>query len=177
VFISDLGRRALTTHRLLGQLMIAAGLGEAHLTAFATSGVGLELKLASAGTGARLGLFASGFLRVEHDPRNGKTFSRVGIGYALIWIATAAEPPRVHLRPPALVLPEPPSPGRYRVLFAGADANPCVTILTEDRAGRMRLASSSGRTRRRSAGETRAVIYSYVSWILSKSDYFVGNFT
>jgi hypothetical protein len=72
VFISDLGRRALTTHRLLGQLMIAAGLGAAHLAAFATNGVGLELKLTSAGTGARLGIFASGLLRVEHDPRNGK---------------------------------------------------------------------------------------------------------
>ena len=48
MFISDPGRQALTTHRLLGQLMIAAGLGAAHLTAFATSGIGLELKLASA---------------------------------------------------------------------------------------------------------------------------------
>ena len=51
-------------------------------------------------------------------------------------------------------------------LFAGPDANPCVRSLTEDRlltSRRMRLASSSGRTCRRSARETPGAGHSYVS--------------
>lgn len=114
MYISDLGRRALTTHRLLGQLMIAAGLGAAHLTAFATSGVGRELKLASAGTGARLGLFASGgFLRVEHDPRNGTNVLARRHLLRTDLDRDSRRTARVHLRPPALVLPQPPSPNRH----------------------------------------------------------------
>ena len=29
-------------------------------------------------------------MQVEHDPNTGKAFTRAGIGYALIWIATIA---------------------------------------------------------------------------------------
>jgi hypothetical protein len=90
VFISDLGRRAVTTHRLLRPLMIAGGAGAAYLTAFATSGSGLALEMAGVGAGALLGLLAAGFMRVEYDQRSGTTFSQAGTGYALVWIATAA---------------------------------------------------------------------------------------
>jgi hypothetical protein len=90
VLLSDLGHRAVTTHRLLRPLMIAAGVGAFYLTAIATSGAGLALELACAGTGALLGLLAAGAMRVERDPREGRVFTRAGGAYALIWIATIA---------------------------------------------------------------------------------------
>ncbi len=90
VFTSDLGRRAITTHRLIRPLMIAAGAGALYLTAFATSGAGLAIELAGAGTGILLGLLAGGLVSIEHDDRTGETFSRAGVGYAVIWAAAAA---------------------------------------------------------------------------------------
>ena len=90
VFTSDLGRRAITTRRLVRPLMIAAGVGSLYLTAFATSGAGLAVELAGAGTGILLGLLAGGLMRVEHDGQTGETFSRAGVGYAVIWAAAAA---------------------------------------------------------------------------------------
>jgi hypothetical protein len=90
VLMSDLGRRAVTTRRLRRPLIIAGGAGAMYLTAFATSGAGLVLELAGAGAGALLGLLAAGFMRVEHDPIDGGVYTRAGIGYALIWIATVS---------------------------------------------------------------------------------------
>ncbi len=90
VFASDLGRRAITTHRLVRPLMIAAGAGAAYLTAFATSGAGLAIELAGAGTGILLGLVAGGLMSIERDGQTGETFSRAGIGYVAIWTAAAA---------------------------------------------------------------------------------------
>jgi hypothetical protein len=87
VFISDLGRRAVTPHRLLRPLMIAGGAGAAYLTTFATGGSGLALELAGAATGAVLGLFAASLMRVENDPQSGEVFSHAGSGYVLVWIA------------------------------------------------------------------------------------------
>jgi hypothetical protein len=90
VFTSDLGHRAITTRRLLRPLIIAAAAGAMFLTAFATSGAGLALELTGAGIGALLGLLAAGFMRVERDAHDGQAFTRAGIGYALIWIATVS---------------------------------------------------------------------------------------
>jgi hypothetical protein len=90
VLTSDLGRRAVTTRRLRRPLIIAGAAGAMYLTAFATSGAGLALELAGAGTGAVLGLLAASFMRVEHDLSNGEVFTRAGSGYALIWIVTVA---------------------------------------------------------------------------------------
>jgi hypothetical protein len=90
VLVSDLGRRAVTTHRLIRPLMIAGGAGAVYLTAFATSGTGLALELAGAGAGALLGLLAASLMQIEHDPATGKTSTHAGISYALVWIATAA---------------------------------------------------------------------------------------
>jgi hypothetical protein len=87
VFISDLGRRAVTTHRLLRPLMIAAGAGAVYLTTFATGGSGLALELAGAATGAVLGLIAASLMRVGNDPQSGEVFSHTGSGYALVWVA------------------------------------------------------------------------------------------
>lgn len=90
VLISDLGHRAITTHRLLRPLMIAAGVGTFYLGAIATSGAGLALELACTGAGALLGLLASSLMRVEQDPNGSRAFTRAGISYALIWIVTIA---------------------------------------------------------------------------------------
>ena len=90
VFLSDLGRRAVGGRRLRRPLIIAGIAGSMYLTAFATGGAGLALELAGAGMGAVLGLLAASFMHVEHDAKNGEVFTRAGVGYALIWIATAA---------------------------------------------------------------------------------------
>ena len=90
VFLSDLGLRTVSGRRLRRPLIIAGIAGSMYLTALATSGAGLALELAGVGTGAVLGLLAASFMRVEHDAGNGEVFTRAGIGYAVIWIATAA---------------------------------------------------------------------------------------
>ena len=90
VFASDLGRRAVTARRLRRPLIIAGIAGSMYLTALATSGPAWRSSSQAAGTGAVLGLLAASFMRVEHDANNGEVFTRAGVGYALIWIATAA---------------------------------------------------------------------------------------
>jgi len=90
VLCSDLGRRAITTHRLARPLLVAGGAGAVYLTALATSGAGLAIELAGAGIGALLGLLAASRMRIEHDPATGRASTRAGAGYALIWIAVAA---------------------------------------------------------------------------------------
>jgi hypothetical protein len=90
VLVSDLGRRAITTHRLVRPLMVAAGAGAFYLTAFATSGTGLALEMAGAGAGALLGLLAASLMRVEHEPQSGTTSTQAGVSYALVWIVVAA---------------------------------------------------------------------------------------
>jgi hypothetical protein len=89
VFMSDLGRRTFTTHRLLRPLLIAGAAGALYLTAFATSGAGLALELAGAGVGALLGVLAASLMHVERDPASGTAVTRAGAGYALIWIVVA----------------------------------------------------------------------------------------
>ena len=87
VIASDIGRRAVTTRRLVRPLLIA---GAAYLSAFATSGSGLAVELAGAGTGALLGLLAASLMRVEHEKHSGTVFTNAGGGYLAIWIAAAA---------------------------------------------------------------------------------------
>jgi hypothetical protein len=90
VLSSDIGRRAITTHRLLRPLLIAAGAGTLYLTALATSGAGLALELACVGAGSLLGLLAASLMRVERGPDGGGACTQAGIGYALVWIVTIA---------------------------------------------------------------------------------------
>ena len=76
---SDLGRRAITAHRLIRPLIVAG-----------VAARGERRQVQRAGTGVLLGLLAASLVRLEHEPATGRTFTRAGIGYALIWIATAA---------------------------------------------------------------------------------------
>jgi hypothetical protein len=86
VLTSDLGRRAVTRSRLRRPLLVAGIAGSMYLSAFATRGDGLAIELAGAGVGAALGLLAGSLMRVEHDG-DGRSFTRAGAGYAVIWIA------------------------------------------------------------------------------------------
>lgn len=90
VLVSDLGRRAITVHRILRPLIVSGVAAALYLTAFATSGAGLALELAGTGAGALLGLLAATRMHVERDPAGGRTFARAGLSYAAIWIAAAA---------------------------------------------------------------------------------------
>ena len=90
VFLSDLGRRAVSRRRLHRPLIIAGIAGAMYLTALATSGAGLALELAAAGTGAVLGLLAASFMRVEHDPTAARRSRAPASPTRCIWIATAA---------------------------------------------------------------------------------------
>ena len=90
VFASDMGRRAITTRRLVRPLIIAGVAGATYLAAFATSGAGLAIELAGAGVGAALGLLAASTMRIEHDGDSGTVFSTAGVSYLAIWIAAAA---------------------------------------------------------------------------------------
>jgi hypothetical protein len=87
VLSADLGRKAVTAHRLSRPLIVAGVVGVAFLSAFATSGTGLALELAAAGTGAALGLLVAAFMHVEHDRDNGAAFTNAGAPYALLWVA------------------------------------------------------------------------------------------
>ncbi len=89
VFLSDLGRRAVSRRRLHRPLIIAGIVGLTYLSALATSGAGFALELSAAATGAVLGLLAASFMRVEHEPDSGEVFTRAGIAYVSIWIAAA----------------------------------------------------------------------------------------
>jgi hypothetical protein len=89
VLVSDVGRRAVTTHRLLRPLVIAGVAGAAYLTNFATSGAGLALEFAGAGVGAILGLLAASLMAVDRDA-DGTAWTRAGAAYVLVWIAAAA---------------------------------------------------------------------------------------
>jgi hypothetical protein len=90
VLSSDLGRRVITTHRLIRPLLVAGGAGALYLAGFATSGAGLALELAGVGAGALLGLLAASRMQIEHDSATGRTSTLAGAGYALVWIVVAA---------------------------------------------------------------------------------------
>jgi hypothetical protein len=90
VLLSDLGRRAITTPRLLRPLLIAAVAGASFLGGFATAGTGLVLELAGTGAGVLLGLLAAGAMHIERDPGEARAYSRAGMVYASIWIVVLA---------------------------------------------------------------------------------------
>jgi hypothetical protein len=86
VLEADLGRRKISTFRILRPVLLAAGLVPLFITHPATSGAGELLELVLGGLGVLLGLAAAGgLMKVEFDPTTQQAVSRAGVAYGAFW--------------------------------------------------------------------------------------------
>jgi hypothetical protein len=89
ILASDLGRRAVTTMRLIRPLIAVGIVIAIFFRSLPTGGNDLALQLAGVGAGAILGLIAGSMLRAERDP-SGAVYTVSGWGYAVFWIVISA---------------------------------------------------------------------------------------
>jgi hypothetical protein len=87
VLATDLGRRPITTSRLLRPAIVAAVIVPMFVKHPATSGSGLLLEIAGTGVGLLLGLAAAALLNVRRDRQTGQVFTHAGAAYAALWTA------------------------------------------------------------------------------------------
>lgn len=84
---TDLGRRAVTTRRLLRPAIVAAVVVPMFVKHPATSGDSLLLEIAGAAVGLLLGLAAAALLRPRRDAATGALYTQGGVAYAALWTA------------------------------------------------------------------------------------------
>jgi hypothetical protein len=87
VLEADLGRRKISTFRILRPLLLAAALVPLFIVHPATGGNGEILEIALAGLGALLGLVAaSGLMRISFDDASQTYVSTAGLAYGAFWV-------------------------------------------------------------------------------------------
>jgi hypothetical protein len=88
VLEADLGRRKISTFRILRPLLLAAGIIPLFIVHPATAGNGEILEVALAGLGALLGVVAArGLMKVNFDAVSQKYVSTAGAAYGIFWVA------------------------------------------------------------------------------------------
>ncbi|MFI5756599.1 hypothetical protein [Streptomyces sp. NPDC051569] len=85
VLATDLGRRRITTMRMLRSVLAVAVVLALFVRSFPTAGNDLSLQLAGVGVGVVCGLLAGGLLPAYRD-EDGEFRTVGGVGYALVWI-------------------------------------------------------------------------------------------
>jgi hypothetical protein len=88
VLEADLGRRKISTFRILRPVLLAAGIIPLFVVHPATAGNGEVLEIALAALGALLGIAAAaGLMKVSFDAPSQQAVSTTGAAYALFWTA------------------------------------------------------------------------------------------
>jgi Ni/Fe-hydrogenase subunit HybB-like protein len=87
VLEADLGRRKISTFRILRPLFLAAGIIPLFIAHPVTSGNGEILEIALAGLGALLGVAAAGgLMKITYDEASQRCMSTAGAAYGAFWV-------------------------------------------------------------------------------------------
>jgi hypothetical protein len=88
VLEADLGRRKISSFRILRPLLLAAGIIPLFIAHPATAGNGEILEIALAGLGVLFGVVAAGgLMKVTYDDATQQSVSVAGAAYGAFWVA------------------------------------------------------------------------------------------